>query len=274
MGPTQTKTSLTLGACSKLLIALALPLLMTAPSAKAAGALDGAIKQLTWKRYSVDYDFTVQREGKSPLKKAMRVIASDAPEGQRILATFLFPQNMKGTSFLAIMDRKQGDDEYFMFVRTLRRVKRVPNSTENFMLRDFLSLYFLKPRAELWNFEAMDPSTLDEKTLAELPPGSVVIQGTPAKEQTRVLTGYGSIRHVLDPKRQVILRTDFFDTDGTHIRRQTVMEFKRVGEQEFPWRFETNDLAEGVRATIEIRNIDFAPTISEDTFTVRYLKRL
>lgn len=243
-------------------------------TARAAGALDAVIQKLSWKRYSVDYDFTVQRDGGRPLKKAMRVIASDEAAGQRILATFTYPQNMKGTSFLAITDRSAGDDEYYMFVRTLRRVKRVPNSTENFMLRDFLSLYFLKPRAELWDFRLVDKATLTAPELDGLRPEQLVIDGTPATERTTVLTGYGRLRHLVDPERQVILRTDFYDEEGALVRRQRVMEYKRVGEQDFPWRFDTHDLREGVRATIEVRSIDFSPTLSEDSFSIRYLKRL
>ena len=254
---------------------LAILLLPGTPgTARAADALDAVIKKLSWTRYAVEYDFIVQREQASPLKKAMRVIASDDAAGQRILATFTYPQNMKGTSFLAITDRAAANDEYYMFVRTLRRVKRVPNSTENFMLRDFLSLYFLKPRAELWDFTLVDTSTLKGTARDDIKAGELVIDGTPAMERTAVLTGYGRIRHVVDAARQRILRTDFFDEGGRLVRQQKVLEYKRIDDHDVPWRFETHDLLEGVRATIEMRSIDFSPELSKDSFSLRYLKRL
>jgi outer membrane lipoprotein-sorting protein len=257
-----------------LLAFVALSLFTPHAKAQPADALDPVIQHLSWTHYSVDVDFTVQRDGRSALKKMMRVIARDEPGGQRILATFLYPQNMKGTSFLAITDRATVEDEYYMYVRTLRRVKRVPNSTENFMLRDFLSLYFMKPRPELWDFRQLDVATLTPTDAAALEKGAVVIEGTPAMARTRILTGYERIRHIVDPARKVILRTEFYDAEGALIRKQKVMEFKTVEGQDVPWRFETHDLREGVRATVEVRKIDFAPELSKDTFSLRYLKRL
>jgi len=236
------------------------------PAPEASGDLAPVIAQLAWHRLDVSFDFTVQRGERSPLRKAMRVLAQDAPEGQRLLATFTYPANMQGTSFLALTDREAADDEYFLYVRTLRRVKRVPSSAENFMLRDFLSLYFLKPRPELWRFERAPGGPAAD--------GSVVVVATPAHARTEELTGYARLEHVVDPARRVVTATRFYDDRGSLVRRQEVLEHRQIEGVWLPWRFLTDDLREGVKATVEVRSLDLAPDLADDTFTVRHLKRL
>ncbi len=234
-------------------------------------ALAPVLRQLSWTSYRTTIDFVVQRDGKSPLTKGIEVTVRDAPEGQQLLMQFVHPANMKGTAFLALTDRKGADDEYHLYMRTLRRVKRVPTCTENFMLRDFLSLYFLKPRPELWRFARL------EAAAAGLPKGEealVVLEGTPATPRTVELTGYGRLRHVIDPATGRIARTEFFDAAGALVRQQRVLEWREQGGAAWPWRFKTEDRREGVKATVETRSLEVAPTLSDDTFTVRYLKRL
>jgi len=248
--------------------------LLPAPSAAHAepaappDIMAGVLQKLAWTSYRTTIDFVVQREGKSPLGKGIEVVVADGPAGQKLLMQFVHPANMKGTAFLALTDRAKGDDEYHLYMRTLRRVKRVPTCTENFMLRDFLSLYFLKPRPELWRFEPVKAGAAPDEA------GFVTVEGTPLTPHTVELTGYGKLRHVIDPAAGRIVRTEFFDAGGALVRRQRVLEWRDQGGFGWPWRFETEDLREGVKATVETRTLEVAPTLSDDTFTVRYLKRL
>ncbi len=261
---------------------LALAWLLTWPPAAQAevlppgNALQAVLQRLAWTRYRVGIDFVVQRAGKSPLAKGIEVVVQDEPAGQKLLMQFTHPANMRGTAFLALTDRAKGDDEYHLYMRTLRRVKRVPNCTENFMLRDFLSLYFLKPRPELWRFQAVEaaPSAGLGTGLAPDEAGFTVVEGTPVSPHTVELTGYGKLRHVIDPARGVIVRTEFFDADGALVRRQRVLEWREQDGAPWPWKFETDDLREGVKATVLTRELEVSPSLSDDTFTVRYLKRL
>jgi hypothetical protein len=253
---------------------LALAWLLTwAPPAAAevtptGDALQAVLQRLAWTRYRVGVEFVVQRAGKSPLAKGIEVIVQDEPSGQKLLMQFTHPANMRGTAFLALTDRAKGDDEYHLYLRTLRRVKRVPNCTENFMLRDFLSLYFLKPRPELWRFQAIGAGSEPGEA------GFTVVEGTPVSPHTIELTGYGKLRHVVDPAQGLIVRTEFFDAGGALVRRQRVLEWREQDGAPWPWKFETDDLREGVKATVLTRELEVSPTLSDDTFTVRYLKRL
>jgi len=218
-------------------------------------------EQLGWRSLRIQLELTVQRGSGEAKAKQMEVLLRDDPEGQKLLATFTQPSHMAGTAFLALLESSR-EDRYFLYLRSLRRAKRVPTGTENFMLRDFLSLYLLKPRPKLWS-EKVAPAAGDTQalTLAAL------------DERTRELTGYARQVHTLDPARKVIVDTTFYDEADRAIRKQKVTEFRTVEGHVLPWVFETEDSAEGVRATIRILKVDWNPELPVEHFTLRHLKR-
>jgi len=228
--------------------------------------IDDVRQQLAWKTFETDISFTVQRKGGSPMAKEMTVALRQDGENQKMFATFTSPANMQGTSFLALTTPER-DDEYYLYLRTLRRVKRVPKSTENFMLRDFLSLYFMKPRPEFWKFSVM--STIFDGTKQV-----VKLEGKAVDSKTESLTGYHRIVHFVDPARKVIERTEFFDGKGKLVRVQNVEEFVKVKDIYVASKFKTEDYVEGVSAVIEILELRIDEDVPEDIFTVRHLKNL
>jgi hypothetical protein len=223
-------------------------------------------QQLKWKTFEADISFTVQRSGGSPMTKEMTVSLRQDGNKQKMFAIFTYPANMQGTAFLALTSPDR-DDEYYLYLRTLRRVKRVPSSTENFMLRDFLSLYFLKPRPEFWKFSPLSTMFDGAKEVVKL-------QGKAVDAKTESLTGYHRIVHFVDPAAKVIERTEFFDKKGKLVRVQIVDEFVKVKDSTIASRFKTEDYVEGVSATIEILELRIDEDVPEDIFTVRHLKKL
>jgi len=226
--------------------------------------MDDVISQLSFKGIDAKINFVVQREGNSPLTKRMDVQVLDRSGNQSLLGVFTFPSNMKGTSFLAVTNSER-DDEYHLYLRTLRRVKRVPNSSENFMLRDFLSLYFMKPRPEMWSFKEGESSREGAQDV-------VKVEGLPVDGRTTQMTGYSRVVHWVELRRKVILRSEFYGSDGALSRTQKVTEFTRVGGVWFPSVFETDDLTEGAKARVELLEITLKDSFPDDWFTVRHLK--
>lgn len=230
-----------------------------------AGPVEDAIAQLAYTSMDVKVTLVVQRKGNEAQYKKISVQVQDAGAGQNLLMVFLEPSNMKGTGFLALAKHNL-DDEYYMYLRTLRRVKRVPNLTENFMLRDFLSLYFLKPRTELWTFKELGKEeVVGAGTLLK-------VQATPAGEKQEDLAGYARLLHWIDPKKRLIMRTEFFDSSNRLVRKQWVTESLKMGNVWIPTVYQTEDLTEGVSARLEVDDISLNVKFPEDWFTVRHLK--
>ncbi len=219
-----------------------------------------------WTDLVARVDFRVQRGDGPELPKEMQVFVTAHPQGQDLYAEFTGPANMKGTAFLA-NTRRDLDDQAFLYVRTLRKVKRVASYTENFMLRDFLSLYLLKPRPELWRFGPGACIQVDGKTLWRF-------EATPAAPDTEARTGYARLVHFVDPLDRVIRRTEFFDGAGKLIRRQWVTAVQSLGDRVLATEFQTEDFSEGVGAKVKLLEPKLDQKPPADLFSVRRLKAL
>ncbi len=230
-----------------------------------AGTMEDVVAQLSHRSMDARVTLVVQRNGSEPLYKKISVQVRDSADGQELLMVFQEPSNMKGTGFLALV-KQSLEDEYYMYLRTLRRVKRVPNLSENFMLRDFLSLYFLKPRTEIWSFRE-----LGSEEVAGL--GAMKkVEGVAKGSRHEDLGGYARLTHWVDPAKKLIMRTEFFDKAGKLVRKQRVTETLKVGKVWVASVFETEDLTEGVSARLEMDEVSLNVTFPEDWFTVRHLK--
>ena len=240
----------------------------TQPGPAVATPFETIVRQLSWKTLHTNLYLDVARKGKSPSRKMMEVYLRQTDTGQDMFMTFKKPSNMKGMTFLAHNNLDKSDD-WYIYVRTLRRVKRVPSAAENFMLRDFLSLYLLKPRTELWNYQASD---------AVAAPGGkrqwYRYVGMPRSDETVSLTGYGKLVQYVDPKTNLIMKTEFYDKDLKLIRTQTVEKVERINDAWLPVQFFTDDLEEGVTATATLFDLETNIEVSPAIFTVRYIKNM
>jgi hypothetical protein len=216
------------------------------------------IEQLSWRDFKADLELAIQRDGKEPLIKTMSIWLKEDLKGQKMLAVFTSPSNMKGMAFLTDC-KKNLKDEWFTYVRTIRRVKKIPLESKNFMLRDFLSLYILKPRIEQWSFKNAENSIL----IAEAKNSEVIST-----------TGYKTIKHTIDLEKNSIKSSEFFDEDGKLVRTQEVLEFKNIDNMWIPVKFKTYDKEEGVTAFITLDNVVLNSDISDRIFTSSHLKTL
>jgi len=226
------------------------------------------VKQLSWKTFHTNLYLDVARKGKSPSRKMMEVYLRHSKTGQDMFMVFKKPSNMKGMTFLA-HNNVDLDDDWYMYVRTIRRVKRVPSAADNFMLRDFLSLYLLKPRLELWDY------TVDGSVPAE--DGKGVWHkyvGMPKTDETTGLTGYGKLMQYVDVEKKVIMKTEFYDKDLKLIRTQMVKKLEQRNGSWLPVEFFTDDIEEGVTAGVTLFDLETDIEVSPKIFTVRYIKNM
>ena len=223
--------------------------------------IENVVNNLSWTSFSADMQLDLKRGKNDTVIKKMSVKAISNKKGQKILAMFTFPSNMKGMTFLADC-KKDLSDKRYIYLRTLRRVKKVPANGDNFMLRDFLSLYLLKPRTELWNYKLI--SEKDD---------TVVVEAIAKSKKTINMTGYKKLLLTIDKKKNIIIGTEFYGNSGKHRRTQKVLESKKIDDIYFITKMETIDLDEDVKAEIVLTNIS-TKKISKKVFTTRYLKSL
>ena len=220
------------------------------------------INQLSWSSFSANLKLKMIKKDKSLSTKEMLIKANSTKKGQNILAIFKAPSNLKGMAFLANCNKNLKDKRY-IYLRALRRVKRVPANAENYMLRDFLSLYLLKPRVELWNFKLIEDK--DNK---------VIVEATAKNKNVINLVGYKRLLHYIDKEKKIITKTEFFGKDNSLRRVQTVTESKIIDGVRIITKMRTNDKEENLEVEVILEDIKLNKKISNKIFTTRYLKTL
>ncbi len=213
--------------------------------------------QLSYTDFKTEITMEVGRGESSPLAKNLNVYYKENDKSQKLLAVFTYPSNMKGMAFLALCNKKD-EDKWYMYIRTLRRVKKVTTNSDNFMLKDFLSLYFLKPRTELWNF------SYDENQIIF----------TAKDEKTIEMTGYKKLVNFVDSDKKTIKKTEFYDKNNKLVRIQEVLKFEQIDNIWIPTEVTTNDKQEDVKAKLILKNIKLNSSLKDDIFTSNYLKTL
>jgi len=226
------------------------------------------ITQTSWSDYSAEMSMEVQRYGSSRVStKEMSVkVKQDQSGDQHLFMIFKEPANMKGTAFLA-HSMKDRSDQWYVYVRTLRRVKRAPPSPENFMLRDFLSLYLQKPRPEMYSYTDQGPATVDGRPCR-------ILEGRAVDDKTTVMTAYTRIVHYVDPADKLIVKTEFFGKGDRLVRVQKVTRTTRVNGIVLPLTYESDDKEEKVVARVTMHGITLDSGIPDHLFSVRHLKTL
>ncbi len=219
------------------------------------------IDKLNFKTYSSTLTMKMKKKGSSLSAKKILIKLKEKNSNQDILALFTEPSNMKGMAFLAKCN-KDMNDKRFVYVRALRRVKKVPANADNYMLRDFLSLYLLKPRKELWNFKQIKES---DKFF--------VIEAKAKNSSVVNLTGYSKLIHYINKKGNYIQKTEFY-TDSKLVRTQEVVETKTINGINFVHRLKTHDKSENLDAEMIFDDITIDKDISDFIFTGRYLRSL
>ena len=222
--------------------------------------------QLAWKTFEADMSMGVGRFGGSLLQKQIHVVLRETPHGQDLLMKFVAPANMRGTAFLALT-RNDLRDRWYIYLRSLRRVKRLPPSPKNFMLRDFLSLYLLKPRPQLWKEQSHEEVTIKNKKYIK----AIWVAASP---KTRELTGYVKLEQLIDPANRTIVKTRFYGPGGRLLREQHASAFKQIKGIWIPTEFTTKDYEEKAIAKVKLSHIKLNEEVDPGVFTVRYLKSL
>ncbi len=220
------------------------------------------IDKLSWKTFSANLTLRIKKNNKRLSTREMIILARQKDNSQDILAIFEAPSNFKGMAFLAKCENNL-EDERFVYIRSLRRVKKVPASGEDYTLRNFLSLYLLKPRKELWNFKQIKES---DKFF--------IIEARAKNSSVIKLTGYEKILHFIDKKTNLIAKTQFYGKNNKLRLEQIVLENKKINETNVIIKTRALNKEENLDSEIILKNVKINENISNMMFTSRYLRSL
>ena len=214
-------------------------------------------------------DETVQAEmqlipkaGRVTTRKLAIEYLKGADALDRMLIRFSYPRRMKGTGLLT-HERKSGNDDQWLYLPSLRRVRRIAADAcaERFVQSDF-------------TYEDLQPEDLDDNTYKLLRTEAVagrtchIVEAVPKSR-----SGYARREIAVDAERWLPIRTLYHDADGRLLKTHTASAVARHGKGY--WRPARLEMVDHVRRhttifAIASRAID--QNLPPDHFTQRHLE--
>ena len=192
-----------------------------------------------------------------------------APDGDRLLIRFTYPNDIRGTGFL-VLEHPKGEDERFLYLPSLGRVRRIAGSEaqESFVGSDF-TYEDIGGR----EFDEYTYSIVDENA-SWTPPG-----GGPARPAWR-LESRRKDQSAPFPRVVSLVAKDSFVVVGAEIynrrnEKQKVYTVRRLEQVEGIWTAmdaEMTNALEKSRTELTIEKMDYNVGLKESDFTRRELE--
>ena len=203
--------------------------------------------------------------------------APSAPDGDRLLIRFSFPNDIRGTSFL-VWEHPDADDERFLYLPSLGRVRRIAGAEmqESFVGSDFTYEDIGGREFDEYTY-AFAPSTSSGQapSTAWTPPSGGAPQPVWRLESRRKDTNaeFPRVVSLILKDSFVVVQADIFNRRN---EKQKVYTVKRVERIEGIWTVMesvmTNDL-EKTRTELVVESIDYNVGLKESDFARRELER-
>ena len=196
-----------------------------------------------------------------------------APDGDRLLIRFSYPNDIRGTGFL-VWEHPTGDDERFLFLPSLGRVRRIAGTEtqDSFVGSDF-------------TYEDIGGRELDDYTYTFAgadgeaatwaPPGSSPSQAAWRLESKRRAADarFPRVVSLVLKDSLVVVQADIFNRRD---ERQKTYTVRRLEQIEGIWTVmdsEMTNALEKTRTELLVEQADYNVGLKEDDFTRRELER-
>lgn len=187
-----------------------------------------------------------------------------APDGDRLLIRFSYPNDIRGTSFL-VWEHPKGEDERFLYLPSLGRVRRIAGeeTQESFVGTDL-------------TYEDIGGREFDDYTYAIAEPNASW-NGRPAwrleSRRTDASVRFPRVVSVIPKDTFVVVQADVYNRRN---EKQKVYTVRRLEQVKGIWTVMdaemTNDL-EKTRTELVIERVDYNVGLKEADFSRRELER-
>jgi len=182
------------------------------------------------------------------------------------LIRFHSPADIKGSGVLTVEHRDRDNDQwlYLPAYHTTRRI--VPaNRGDRYMGTDFLYEDIVREKIEEYRYRATGEDTADGVRC-------LVLEAVPVAESLARETAYSKKLIWVDRARDVILRVDYYDSEGRLFKRLAVTEIEKVADK-YRWRaVRMEDFLRRHATVVNYHNRKIGAGVPERYFTEQYLK--
>ncbi len=246
-------------------LALALTLVSGSALAEpsAAGVHGARTSRLDGKHFTAEVEMTIERDGKREDRRLLVWRDDPAGRGERILAKFLAPADLKDFGLLFLENRGRPND-YFVHQPELRRVRRV---SETVVSQDIYGVDL-----EFLGFGVAQSVETEPDALAD-----EVVEGRRAwrltEHATETTPRFDERISWIDPETSVPLRTEHRKA-GKAVLIARVLKLESVDGVPTPVESVFERPGVGERVHMRVRKIDYETPIAPDFFsTLALIKR-
>lgn len=252
-----------------LFLALAIFSFSNAYSQTGREIMEKVINKETWNDMTADLYLTIidSRGGKREreIKSYMKKYGKDET---KMLMFFLKPADVKGTSFL-IVEHKDRDDDRYLYIPALRRVKRILSSGKggSFMASDFSYYDIGKPKLEEFKY-----NLIGEEKIGGV--DCYVIECLPVSPQIETDTGYSKIVRWVRKDNYMILKSDYYSRDGKKFKVLDVEKIEEIEKVLFSTVMTMKDIISNRTSRFEFRNIKVNIGLKDSLFSETSMDRI
>ena len=252
-----------------LITALLLPVtFLAAQELTGRQIMEKALNKTSWQDMvgSVKLILTNER-GQQRVRKIKMFSRKRNANESDMLMRFIAPADVKGTGFL-IIEHQNSDDERYLYLPALRRVKRIASSGKggNFMSSDFTYYDIGKPKLNDWSYKRLPDEKINGQDCFKL-------ECLPASDQVAKDTGYGKIIRWIRKDIWVTIRSEYYDRAQRLWKVLEVPGVEKIADVWFQTQMIMKDVQNKHQSEMIFSDIKVNQKIPKSFFTQRYLQR-
>lgn len=216
--------------------------------------------------FTADMEMTlISTSGKKAVRRLRVKVLEVEGDGDKNLAIFDAPADVKGAAFLSHTHIRKADDQW-LYLPSLKRVKRIApaNKTAPFMGSEFSYEDLASPEVEKYTYKYVgDDTTADQR--------SFLLERYPVDKHS----GYSRQLVWVDQDRFVALKIEYYDRRGDKLKTLVSSGFKQYLDQY--WRATDMDMENhqsGKRSVLRWANYRFRQNINAQDFRPTSLSRM
>ena len=184
-----------------------------------------------------------------------------------MLMRFKAPADVKGTAFL-IIEKKDKDDERYLYLPAMRRVKRIASSGKggNFMSSDFTYYDIGKPKLKDWTYKRLADEKVGKWDCYKL-------ECLPVDENILKDTGYGKIIRWIRKDIFMTVQSEYYDSGLRKWKILSVPGMEKVAGVWFQTDMKMKDVQNNHVSRMQFTNLKVNQNIPAKFFTQRFLQR-
>ena len=184
-----------------------------------------------------------------------------------MLMRFKAPADVKGTAFL-IIEKKDKDDERYLYLPAMRRVKRIASSGKggNFMSSDFTYYDIGKPKLKDWTYKRLTDEKVGQWDCYKL-------ECLPADETILKDTGYGKIIRWIRKDILMTVKSEYYDRGLRKWKTLKVPGMEKIEGVWFQTDMKMKDVQNNHASEMQFSNLKVNQNIPAKFFSQRFLQR-